>query len=56
MVVEILEERNDLDQINTVSNLANELFDENGRLMSGDGGTSGDEIMLTEDNDSQVCI
>ena len=56
IIVEILEERLETDQINTVVSLANELFDENGKLVQSQGGTSSDDFNNDEagDGNSQV--
>ena len=61
IIVEILEERLETEQINTVASLANELFDSDGKLInatsSSHGGTSSDDLNHggdTGDSDSQV--
>ena len=60
IIVEILEERLETEQINTVASLADELFDSDGKLInatSSHGGTSSDDLNHggdTGDSDSQV--
>ena len=58
IIVEILEERLETEQINTVASLADELFDSDGKLVnsSSHGGTSSDDLNHGEagDSDSQV--
>ena len=62
IIVEILEERLETEQINTVASLADELFDSDGKLInatSSHGGTSSDDLNHggdTGDSDSQVLI
>ena len=60
IIVEILEERLETEQINTVASLADELFDSDGKLInatSSHSGTSSDDLNHggdTGDSDSQV--